>query len=55
MFQLETHEQRAGPGQSQKVQFSDTAPILQSREEFKCLRLVSHKVMDEIKVPTADV
>lgn len=38
-----------------KAQFSDSAPILPSKEEFKCLRPVSHKVLAEIKVPTVGI
>lgn len=46
---------RGRPWAVSKAQFSDTAPILLLKEEFKCLRPVSHKVLAEIKAPTVDI
>lgn len=46
---------RGGPWAVSKGQFSDTAPILLLKEEFKCLRPVSHKVLAEIKAPTVGI
>lgn len=46
---------RGSPGQPQEAQLSDTAPLLQLREEFKCLRPVGHRVFAEIKGATAGI
>lgn len=42
-------------GQPQEAQLSDTAPMLQLREEFKCLRPVGHRVLAEIKATTEGI
>lgn len=43
------------PGQLQEAQLSDTAPMLQLREESKCLRPVAHRVLAEIKATTEGI
>lgn len=42
-------------GQPQEAQLSDTAPMLQLREESKCLRPVAHRVLAEIKATTEGI